>query len=1208
MPATRASVFLSYKRGDGDFVSGLAAAIEAEAVRRGLPADVWWDASRTPGEDWDDRIRQRMQSAQVIVAIASPAFFDSEYISKFEVPLMLQRWNRGQVTQDDRFASVIPVLYRDVQVDTCPLRQMQFFRAELAFADLVSESREDVLAALVDLICDALAAHHDVQQAPVAASVARAYVAAVDGVRLQISADPDVSPEDQLKPVVSNMITALAGTLGIAGITTTTEQRVQGARLDIAVRRNGLIVGMIELKAPGKSADPDRQHGWSAHDKKQWKVLADHPNLIYCNGAEWALRRHGWPKALHHVNLDDHVQSGAVAEAATETLLGLVGDFLRWDLPVPSAPKLLAARLAPLTRLLRDDVLQDIARDGNLAKLHQEWQRTILPGSSEQDFADAYAQTFTYALLLARLEGAASPLRAGIEAQATLRAHGQSVLAAVLKVLGQDAAREALDPSVSLLERTLDGVDRVRFERSGEQWLFFYEFFLQQYDPQTRNARGVFYTPLEIVRCQARLVQHVLRDRMGTGGFADPAVRTLDPATGTGSYPLAVIAEGLRDAPSRREAAERLAENVYGFELLVGAYAVAHLRVTQALTAEHVDLGQRGAQIILTDTLSEPADNPHQPSLFAEPLAEEQARASNVKAPATRITVVLGNPPYNRAGGTEAESDTGGIVRFPFNNGDPALLADFIRPLTDAGLGASAKNLYNDYVYFWRWAIWKACQQDKDEPAVVSFITANSFLGGPGFAGMRRVMREQFDELWIVDLGGEGRGALKEANEFDILTPVCVTVAFRFARQKGARHTRGRPATVRYQKITGDRPAKIAAVEALRELDPDSPGWQTTSADWLASFLPDTSGAVVAWMPLADLFPWAGRGVQFSRAWPVSESKTTLTDRWDTLLRSGDNMGDLLHTTRDVTTDGTPASCHTGKRLPALQSLAPGTPPEVVERIWWRSFDTQWCIADRRVVDMPRPPLWRTLSDQQMFLTTLQQAGPGPAMIASPHVPDLNAYNNRGGTVIPLFRDKAGQQPNLTPGLLDALTAQYGRDVSAEDVAAYAVGVLGTRAFMDAYGDQIGNDLPRVPVTGDPTLFTETVELGTRLIRASTHHARLPEVNKYGTPTAQAPGSAREIKPVPPDVLPSTVRYDSTAQLLHVGDGEFGPVTPAQWASPACPSSHPGSATGSKTARAAPTPGSPRGDLAAGTRPGTCSGCSPPSRSWSTPIARALTC
>ena len=137
------------------------------------------------------------------------------------------------------------------------------------------------------------------------------------------------------------------------------------------------------------------------------------------------------------------------------------------------------------------------------------------------------------------------------------------------------------------------------------------------------------------------------------------------------------------------------------------------------------------------------------------------------------------------------------------------ILEDFLRPVRDAGDGGHLKNVYNDYVYFWRWALWKVLDST-DDAGVITFITASSYLRGPGFAGMRRKMREVFDELWIINLEGDNLGARKTENVFAIRTPVAIAIGFR----KGAPDP-AHAATVWKTKITGTEQAKLDALDAI---------------------------------------------------------------------------------------------------------------------------------------------------------------------------------------------------------------------------------------------------------------------------------------------------------------------------------------------------------------------------------------------------------
>ena len=241
----------------------------------------------------------------------------------------------------------------------------------------------------------------------------------------------------------------------------------------------------------------------------------------------------------------------------------------------------------------------------------------------------------------------------------------------------------------------------------------------------------------------------------------------------------------------------------------------------------------QGTHIYLSDTLESPHAEPAQLPLFLQPIADQRARALEVKRDVP-VLVCLGNPPYDRhaaATGTNGER-TGSWVRWgdDGNSGRGAILRDFIEPATAAGHSLQLKNLYNLYVYFWRWALWKVFEQETAAgPGIVSFITASSYLDGDAFVGMREHMRRDCDEIWILDLGGEGRGTHRSENVFAIQTPVAIAVAMRAQATD-----RDAPAKVRYARIDGSRAEKLAKLDTIDGFAKVE--WQDCLDDWHAPF------------------------------------------------------------------------------------------------------------------------------------------------------------------------------------------------------------------------------------------------------------------------------------------------------------------------------------------------------------------------------------
>jgi hypothetical protein len=203
----------------------------------------------------------------------------------------------------------------------------------------------------------------------------------------------DLNPaqaEDQLKGPTQVLLSEAGQLLGLSVVARTEALTGLGVRPDLGVSVDGLLCGHVELKAPGKGVRP--RDFTSAHDRDQFKKLSDHPNLVYSDGNEWALYRRGQlvgqvVRAEGDVRADGTTTYLEPSRLGVETLLN---DFFRWQPLVPSSPRALADLLAPLTRLLRENVLTALAEPGSaLSRVADEWRDYFFPAADDAHFADA---------------------------------------------------------------------------------------------------------------------------------------------------------------------------------------------------------------------------------------------------------------------------------------------------------------------------------------------------------------------------------------------------------------------------------------------------------------------------------------------------------------------------------------------------------------------------------------------------------------------------------------------------------------------------------------------------------------------------------------------------------------------------------------------------------------------------------------------------
>jgi hypothetical protein len=485
------------------------------------------------------------------------------------------------------------------------------------------------------------------------------------------------SPEDQLRAPLETLLRELAGAAGIrpedialVGESTIAEMHT---RPDYAVTLRDALVGFIEVKAPGKGADP-RRFG-DQHDRRQWAKLKSLPNLLYTDGQSFGL----WRDRLLQgevVHLAGEIESAGARLSAPPGLLGLVADFLQWQPIPPRSAFQLAHVSARLCRLLRDEVLEELDRGlPALTNLAEEWRGLLFPEADDEQFADGYAQAVTFGLLVARAREIR--LDQGIGPAALALRTSNSLIGAALRLLTDTPEIErALNTALSTLTRVLDVVDWVKVSRGQpEAWLYFYEHFLEVYDNARRKKTGSYYTPPEVVEAMVRLVDAALRDPdlfNRPAGLAARDVTVADPAVGTGTFLLGVLrriaatVEADMGPGAVPPAVEMASSRLIGFEMQFGPFAVAQLRLLaeiQSLMGQ--GYGQGGnlpaPRLYVTDTLGNPYAEQTQFSALLAPIGQSRREANQIKRE-TPITVVIGNPPYKekakgRGGWIETRTD-----------------------------------------------------------------------------------------------------------------------------------------------------------------------------------------------------------------------------------------------------------------------------------------------------------------------------------------------------------------------------------------------------------------------------------------------------------------------------------------------------------------------------------------------------------------------
>lgn len=978
------------------------------------------------------------------------------------------------------------------------------------------------------------------------------------------------NPEEQLRGPLEILLPGLAEHCGLGPsdifLVPETPMPDLAIRPDYAVmRRRGAgsdLIGFVEIKAPGKGADPRRFT--DAHDKKQWEKLKALPNLIYTDGNEFSVWHDGElqeaPSGSGIVRLSGDIRTAGGGLGGSADLVSIFNNFLTWTPTSPRNARELARISARLCRLLRDETMERLeADDSDVAALRADWRQILFPEADDKQFADGYAQAVVFGLLMARARGVS--LADGIDHAARDLRSTDSLIGTALGFLTSNP--DTLATSLKSLTRVLEAVDWATVSRGDDDaWLYFYEFFLETYDNKLRKQTGSYYTPPEVVRAMVRLTDDILRhpSRFALpGGYRADEVTVIDPAVGTGTYLLGIlrhIAEqveadlGAGAVPGVMEA---MARRLIGFELQFGPFVVAQLR----LLSELLELTGSTAihpRLFVTDTLSDPEESRVRlPSLFS-PLTASYEEANRIKS-AEPITVVIGNPPYKeKAKGRGAWIEEG-------RDGESAPLDEWKTP-QEWGAGAHLKHLKNLYVYFWRWATWKVFGDPpaegetprSDRKGVVCYITVAGFLNGPGFQKMRADLRRDADEIWVIDATPEGHQPPVNSRIFQgVQQPVCIVIAARNSAE-GTNDL----ATVRFRRLPVDR--REAKFETLATIGIDDPEWEDCPSQPRAPFLPSAQGVWGAAAPLGDIFLNDSSGALSGRTWVIAPDTESLRERWRHMRDETDPQRKevLFHPTLR---GGELADRHTNKVVRdglaghefRSATVAADTGEAVAPtRYAFRTLDRQWIIPDNRLLLSARPDLWAAQSDQQVFVTALMAHSPtaGPALSLAAVVPDQHHYKGSfGGRAFSLWADSAASQPNIRPAFLTALTRSLSHPVTAPDMLAYIAAVAANPAYTERFQPDLIQPGLRIPLTARHDLFQEATEIGKRVVWLHTYGERFkdPANNRpAGAPRATDGPTIPRGGAIPADAdkFPDELRYDDAAQRLYVGEGFIDNVTP----------------------------------------------------------------
>ena len=738
------------------------------------------------------------------------------------------------------------------------------------------------------------------------------------------------------------------------------------------------------------------------------------------------------------------------------------------------------------------------------------------------------------------------------------------VLQALFQQLSQPGRLRPLG-LVEILDWTaaaLDRVDRTAFFarfNEGEAVPYFYEPFLEEFDPALRKQLGVWYTPTEVVRYMVARVDKALKDDLDIlDGLAAENVYVLDPCCGTGAYLAEVLRRiaanidekglgALKGARVKQAAMKR----VFGFEIMPAPFVVAHLQVgltLQDLDARLAEDGTERAGVFLTNALTgwEPTEKEKQLVAFPE-LVEERDRANRVKRDRP-ILVILGNPPYNGFAGMAVDEERELSMAYRRTK----------RVRRPEGHG-----LNDLYVRFFRMAERRIAE--KTGRGVVCFISNYSWLDGLSFTGMRERYLDAFDAVRIDCLNGDkfktGKVAPDGSPDPSIFStesdPVGIQVGTAIATLvRKADHTP--TVEIESRNLWGQAKREELLVTAGTDADDIYDSVEPI----LPLGLPFARSAVSEewfdWPLLPDLFPGSFPGVQTSRDGflvdiDLDRLKSRIADYFDPGL-SHEDIARLF-----------PSAMRTTARFnaPAVRDLLlkRGGPDEGgFIRFAYRPFDNRWLYWERetKLLDEKRADYRPHVFAGNLWLSAAQHLRKGAAepQTCATELMGCRHLIERGALMFPAWVAKGGsvdsddnsngRRPNLS-GPAQRYLDTLGKNV--EDLFHHVLAVLHDPNYREANAGALRMEWPRIPLPGWPDGGVDGAE---EEFEASASRGR--ELARLLDPESSVPGVTEGVLRPKFSVIavPSTTDgqnmagddFSVTAGWGHSGSG--GAVMPGQ--------------------------------------------------------------
>ncbi|MFH1007655.1 MAG: type ISP restriction/modification enzyme [Candidatus Latescibacterota bacterium] len=891
------------------------------------------------------------------------------------------------------------------------------------------------------------------------------------------------------RPALKTLLEALA-----PGVTATNEpKRIECGAPDYIITRGAIPLGYVEAKDVGTSLDV------AERTEQMRRYRHSLSNLILTDYLEFRWYVEGEHRET--VRLGSVTKDGGVkrAKGGEQTISDMLQRFFDLQGPSIGTPKELAERMAALARMTRNLIEETFRQETEQGMLHTQleaFRDTLIPNLTPPQFADMYAQTITYGLFAACLRAPTGQNFTREKAAWNLPKTNPFLRRFFNEIAGPDLDERIawlVDDLAHLLARAdMAGILRGFGKRTRQEdpVVHFYETFLTAYDPEMRQARGVYYTPEPVVSYIVHSLDHILKTRFDRPlGLADTNTLILDPAVGTATF-LYFVIQHIHDTLRTMGQAgtwndyvkNHLLRRIFGFELLMAPYAVAHMKLGIFLQETGYDFtGDQRLGIYLTNSLEE-AITQAATLGFARFISDEANAAEEVKRDKP-IMVVLGNPPYSVSSANRGEWIT-------------KLIEEYKK-----GLDEKKISLDDDYIKFIRFAQWRT---ERTGQGVIGLISNNSYLSGLTHWRMRQSLLETFDKAYVLNLHGNAR--MKETapdgspdeNVFDIMQGVAIVLLIKDGTKDGQH------AAVFYDDLFGMREHKY---EVLLSSDVQNTEWQELQ-------------------PVAPLFFWVPKDferlTEYEKDWKMTDifgvnGTGVKTDRDEFCFDFDKEI--LCNRTRRFFAEDYDEAFQEHYRLYPSSSYdiearrdACAFSEENIRQCLYRPFDRRWVYYGVGFTSRPGHRVMQHILSENMALLCKRQSKRSPfsyilicneiaessvfeSAYANNSVFPLYLYTTPEDTKGTLFAtEEVTREPNLAPKFIAAVEEKLGLDFvpdgkgdlqsafGPEDVLHYAYAVFHSPTYRERYAELLKIDFPRLPLTSDRDQFKMLATKGEELV------------------------------------------------------------------------------------------------------------------------------